>query len=136
LRLDRLHRPIAMAVFVDIHGLAPFELRLRKEETATVKAFLRALPFNSSCERWGDEVYFSVPFHSRLEEDARAEMNNGDVAFWPNGDALALFFGPTPSSKDQKPKAYSPCNIIGTIEGDLSKLRDVRAGTEVDVYSR
>lgn len=123
-------------VTIEIEGQAPFALRLREDRTATLDRLLQSVPFDAVCERWGDEVYFSVPFHSELEREARAEMEVGEVAFWPDGDALAMFFGKTPSSTGEKPRAYSPCNIVGAIEGDVSGLRTVRSGTRVRVLRK
>ncbi len=106
---------------------------IMRDGTGSVSALLKALPFKSIVHRWGDEVYFEAPFHSDREADARAEMEIGDVAFWPDGDAIAIFFGPTPVSTDGGPRAYSPCNILGRIEDAPERLGGVREGTRVDV---
>jgi len=108
-------------------------VRLREEATPTVRKLLSSLPFRSGGSRWGDEVYFEAPFHSDLENDARQDMKIGDVAYWPDGDAIAVFFGPTPVSTDQEPRAYSPCNVVGRVEGDLSPLKMVTTGAVVEV---
>ena len=94
---------------------------------------LSAVPFTSETNRWGDEIYFTAPFHSEIEADARALMQVGDVAYWPDGDAIALFFGRTPASIDDRPRAYSPCNILGTVEGDPIRLTRVATGSSVEV---
>ncbi len=104
-----------------------------REGTPTVAVLLGALPFKASAHRWGDEVYFKAPIHAEIEEDARAEMNVGDVAFWPDGDAVAIFFGPTPVSTDSKPRAYSPCNIVGKVTESPELLKGVKEGTPVEV---
>jgi len=101
--------------------------------THSVAALIKALPFKSVVHRWGDEVYFDAPFHSAREKDARAEMENGDLAFWPDGDAMCVFFGPTPVSTDGKPRAYSPCNILGNVSGPADVLKAVREGISVEV---
>jgi hypothetical protein len=44
-----------------------------------------------------------------------------DVAYWPEGTALCLFYGPTPISKNGKILAYSPVNIIGKILDSSNK---------------
>jgi hypothetical protein len=108
---------------------------LRKDATPTLNALLAVLPFSSRAQTWGDEVYFETPFHTDIEHDARAEMQVGDVAFWPDGDAIAIFYGPTPASKGNAPMAYSPCNIIGKVEGDSKLLRTIRQGTPLDVLT-
>ena len=104
-----------------------------RDDTGTVSALLGAVPFRSVVHRWGDEVYFDAPFHSDREPDARADMEIGEVAFWPDGDAIAVFFGPTPASRTGKPRAYSPCNILGKIQASPAQLRSVEEGTTVEV---
>ena len=59
------------------------------------------------------------------EENAKTEVNELDVAYWPEGKALCLFFGPTPISKDGKILAYSPVNIVGKIIDDFSNKYDI-----------
>jgi hypothetical protein len=108
-------------------------IQVRQDMTPTTSALIASIPFSSIANAWGDEVYFNVPFHAEVERDARAEMNIGDVAFWPDGDAVAIFFGRTPASVDDKPRAYSPCNLIGRLEGDISVLKRVKAGDSVEV---
>ena len=48
-----------------------------------------------------------------------------DVAYWPEGRALCLFYGPTPISKNEKILAYSPVNIVGKIIDDSSNKSDI-----------
>jgi hypothetical protein len=117
------------SVVVEFEGGLKVFVRLRQPPSPTVERLLTELPFHSSAHRWGDEVYFEAPFHIDLERDARQEMEVGDVAFWPDGDAAAIFFGPTPASRNREPRAYSPCNIIGQVDGDASVLKQVREGT-------
>ncbi len=104
-----------------------------RAETPSVRALLKSLPFKSSAHRWGDEVYFTAPFHSGRESDSRIEMEPGEATFWPDGDAIAVFFGPTPASVDANPRAYSPCNILGRVEGSLEDLKSVNDGMSVEV---
>lgn len=106
-------------------------IRFREEDTPTLRALASSLPFTSKVNRWGDEVYFEAPFHAELEGDARQDMDVGEVAFWPDGDALAVFFGKTPVSTTDKPRAYSPCNIVGMVVGDTSVLKSVSSGMTV-----
>lgn len=120
-------------VEISFAGESTVVVELRPDVTQTLKALLAALPFGSKANMWGEEVYFDVPFHADLERDARADMELGEVAFWPDGDALAVFFGRTPASTGPKPRAYSPCNIVGRVTGDLSVLKSVRSGDPIEV---
>ncbi|MBN1678169.1 MAG: hypothetical protein JW880_06480 [Candidatus Thermoplasmatota archaeon] len=108
---------------------------LRPDETPSIRSLLSVLPFSSRAQTWGDEVYFEAPFHADLEKDGRAAMEVGEVAFWPDGDAVAVFFGPTPASSGASPQAYSPCNILGRVEGDTGVLKKVKPGTPLDVLA-
>ena len=108
-------------------------VEVRGDKPPTVDALFEKLPFKSKAQTWGDEVYFSVPFHSQRESDSRMEMEVGEVAFWPDGDAVAIFFGPTPISDGPAPMAYSPCNVIGRVVGGTESLRQVRPGTPLEV---
>ena len=82
----------------------------------TFQAILDHLPVKVKINRWGDELYTDpTEIDVKEEENAKMEVNELDVAFWPKGKALCLFFGPTPISKDGKILAYSPVNIVGKI---------------------
>lgn len=101
-------------------------------DTATAKALLAAAPFESRAQTWGEEVYFTTPVSARLEKDARQVVEPGTVCFWTEGDALALPFGRTPISTDERPKLASPCNVVGALT-DFSALKKVRSGDKVRV---
>ena len=81
----------------------------------TVQAILENLPIQVGITRWGDELYTEKTQIIAEEEDAKREVNFLDVAYWPEGNALCLFYGPTPISKDGQILAYSPVNIVGRI---------------------
>jgi hypothetical protein len=108
-------------------------LEVRLADTPTSKAILEALPFESRAQIWGEEVYFTTPVNARLEPDARQVVEPGTVCFWTEGDALALPFGRTPMSTDERPKLASPCNVLGQIVGSPRELAKVRSGDKVEV---
>ena len=100
-------------------------------ETSTAVAIWNALPVEGRATTWGDEIYFAIPVEMPQEEDARAEVEIGELGYWPVGQAFCIFFGPTPVSTDEKPRAYSPVNIIGQIHGEPAALRSIRDGEPV-----
>ena len=102
-------------------------------DTPTVQALAAALPFEASAQTWGEEVYFSTPVSAKLEPDAKQVVEPGTVCFWTEGDALALPFGRTPISTDDKPKLASRCNVLGSIVGDAKALAGIKAGAKVRV---
>ena len=65
--------------------------------------------------------------------DAKQVVEPGTVCFWTQGDALALPFGRTPISTDERPKLANPCNVLGRIVGDAKALGGIRAGQKVRV---
>ena len=107
-------------------------VELTGENPRTVEALRRALPFESRARRWGDEVYFETPAVAG-EEKASELVNVGDVAYWPPGRALCLFFGPTPVSRPGEIRSASPVNVIGRVVEGLETLRKVVSGERVRV---
>jgi len=130
-----LCRDYMRRVAIRFGGGSEVVVSLREDASESVRHLLSSVPFKSVANTWGDEVYFEVPFHADLEIGAREEMEIGDVAFWPDGDAMAIFFGRTPASTGPRPRAYSPCNPLGRVEGDLSLLRGVKPGTSLRVLA-
>jgi hypothetical protein len=76
----------------------------------TVQDFVEKLPFTVDLNVWGDEIYTS-----KSEENAKSPVNLYDVAYWPTGKAICLFYGPTPIGNPGEITPASPVNIIGKI---------------------
>ncbi|MEM3019158.1 MAG: cyclophilin-like fold protein [Candidatus Bathyarchaeia archaeon] len=98
----------------------------------TAEERLKALPSEGIANRWGDEIYFSIPVRLS-EENAQEIVEEGDLAYWPPGHALCIFFGPTPVSDTDKPKAASPVNVFGKIKGDPKIFKKVRGGERIRI---
>ncbi len=99
----------------------------------TAQKLWEALPMKGQANLWGDEIYFEIPLAESEEPEAKQEVEPGTIAFWPVGNAFCIFFGPTPVSRGKKPRAYSPVNILGKIEGDLSGFKSVHQGETVQL---
>jgi hypothetical protein len=99
--------------------------------TPTAKAVAAALPIASSVLTWGEEIYFDVPFKMAREADARDVITPGEIAFWPQGPAIAIGFGRTPISKGNETRLASPCNVFAKALGSVKVLSKVKTGAKV-----
>ncbi len=95
-------------------------------DTECAEAVSEALPIKSEFETWGDEFYFPIGINKPLDETACKTVKVGTMGYWPPGDALAIFFGPTPASIGEEPVAASEVNIVGKVEDviELEKVTD------------
>ncbi|ARF56443.1 cyclophilin-like fold protein [Streptomyces gilvosporeus] len=104
------------------------------DDTPTAAALLAALPIDGTAHTWGEEVYFDTGLAPALEADARQVVEPGTVAFWTEGNALALPYGPTPISRGGESRLASPCNVLGRLDGDPRVLATVRSGDAIHVH--
>ena len=102
-------------------------------DTPTARKMVEALPLESSVNVWGDEIYFNIKLHLELEPDARQDVEVGDLAYWPAGPAFCIFFGPTPVSVGDQPRAYSPVNVFGRVLGDAKQFKKVSNGAKIKI---
>jgi hypothetical protein len=114
-----------------VSGDIRLNAELNDSETAT--AIWDILPVEGRANVWGDEIYFTIPTHVDQEPDVKQEVEVGTLAFWPVGDAFCIFFGPTPVSIGEKPRAYSPVNVFGNIPGDSTVLKKISDGEQITV---
>jgi len=111
-----------------------FTIKVKLNETNTAKKLLKILPAYSRVNKWGDEIYFSIPMKAEIEKGVEV-VEVGTVAFWPPGNALCIFFGRTPASISDKPQAVSPVTVIGSVIGEesIKNLKEIKDGEEVKV---
>ena len=107
------------------------EMLATLNESPNAERIWDALPIESTVNTWGQEIYFSIPLQCDLGAEARDRMEVGEVAYWPTGSAFCIFFGKTPASKGDEPRAASPVNPVGRCEGDIKVFRQVREGDTI-----
>jgi len=114
-------------------GEVKAELIDKNPKTADV--VWKSLPIEAEANRWGDEIYFDIPVEIGLE-NSQQEVEVGDMAYWPPGTAFCIFFGRTPISTSNKPKAYSPVNVFGKIIDNIEILKKIKDGDKIKIMRR
>ena len=100
-------------------------------DSPTARMIWGELPITGRASTWGDEIYFEIPVRAEQVPDARADVGVGELGYWPVGRAFCIFFGPTPVSPGDQPRAASPVNIVGRVLGNAAAFRQVPAGATV-----
>ena len=108
-------------------------LRVALRPTPTAEAIYAAAPFAAKARTWGDEVYFDTPVEVPLEAEARDVVTAGELAFWTEGNAIAIGFGRTPVSRGDEIRLASPTNVWGDTEDDVKRLAAVKPGAPIRV---
>lgn len=112
-------------------GAGPVTAEAELNDTPTARRIWEELPVAGRANTWGDEIYFQIPVEMDEAPDARAEVDVGELGYWPTGEAFCIFFGRTPASTDERPRAASPVNVVGRVLGDAAAFRRVPAGATV-----
>ncbi len=103
-----------------------------RENPKTAELILKALPIDARGNRWGEEIYFSIPVQYG-EENSSEVVEKGDLAYWPPGNAFCIFFGKTPASTGDEIRPASAVNVFGRILGDLSRFSELSSGSRIRI---
>lgn len=101
--------------------------------SACARAIVDSLPLEARPNSWGDEFYFEIPVRMALDETATTSVKAGDIGYWPPGNALAIFFGPTPLSRGDDPMPAGKVNVVGRIIEDPKVLKKAEGASAVRI---
>ena len=104
-------------------------------QTKTAKEILNMLPIQGIANVWGNEIYFPISLRMEEEAEARDELEIGELGFWPTGSAFCIFFGSTPVSRNNEPRAYSNVNVFGKIINGSEYLKKIKQGDLIKVMN-
>jgi len=113
--------------------IGTLELSAELNDSPTAKKLLYLLPTEFNMSRWGDEYYGDCDIKTELSPDARDIMEVGELAVWPTGNAFCIFFGPTPASRENEPRAVSPVNPIGKLIDNSETLKKLGSSIHVRI---
>ena len=110
-------------------------LEAELNQTNAAIKIMDILSLKTNINRWGNEIYFKIPVNEQLEDGIEV-LEEGSIAFWPPGNAFCIFFGPTPSSTDNKPRAASPVTLIGKLTdiSDFDILKGSADGQKIELF--
>ena len=110
------------------------KIKVELNNSSTAIKIYAALPLDSSINRWGDEIYFEIPVESEIENGVEI-LDIGSLAYWPPGNAFCIFFGLTPASTDNRPRAAGPVNLVGNIKDkdDMVILKSFSSGQNIKI---
>ena len=116
-------------IIIKVNRLA-FEAKIDFSELSDL--LWENLPIEASVNLLGDEIYFKTNLESQSDE-LRQVVDIGDVAFWPPGQAVCLFFGPTPMSSNDEIRPASGVTVFGKLIDDPKLLKIVKSGESITI---
>ncbi len=106
------------------------QMKAELNSSATANSIWEKLPIRGTVNTWGEEIYFQIPVQME-HENAVSVVEEGDVAYWPEGKSFCIFFGQTPASTAKEIKPASPVNPVGRLLGEPGAWKAVKPGTEI-----
>ncbi len=110
-----------------------FGFYVKFNENPTAQDIAKNLPIQGTVKKWGDEIYFDTGIKA-ASNDETLDVNVGDVAYWPEGKSICVFYGPTQASVGDKPVPASPVVIIGKTFASSDELREIKEDEEISVF--
>ncbi len=117
-------------IVIKSKSIGKVKAELTLENPLTVKKIMEALPISGEVKKWGEEIYFGVPFEIPAE-NPRITVKKGEIGFWIEEPSICIFYGKTPKSKRKEITAYSEVNVFAKIKGNPSIFSSVKEGETI-----
>jgi hypothetical protein len=101
-------------------------------DSPAAKVIGQHLPLTAEVNTWGDEIYFNIGI-TCPRDGQTVNVKVGDVGYWPAGQCLCVFFGPTPVSSGPDPVPASAVVIVGKTDASVKLLKGIRDGERITV---
>jgi len=108
------------------------EFEAEFNDCPAAKVISGKLPIRSRVNTWGDEIYFDIGIACPRRGETTS-VKAGDVGYWPQGQCLCVFFGPTPASSGPDPVPASAVVIVGRTNAPADLLKSIRDGEYISV---
>ncbi|MBU93861.1 MAG: hypothetical protein CL723_04640 [Chloroflexi bacterium] len=105
-------------------------------DNLTADKIISILPLKSNINVWGEEIYFPIEnINAGLESDAKDVMELGEIAFWIQGNSIAIGFGATPVSVGNEIRLINDANVWADAEDpeQLLKLKNISQNTRIEI---
>jgi hypothetical protein len=109
-----------------------FSFEVVLNDSLTAWEIFDNLPIKSVVSTWGDEIYFDIGFKASAH-NSTMDISCQDVAYWPQGKCLCVFFGPTPASTGPIPVPASPVVVVGKATALPQDLRKIKLGEKISI---
>ena len=102
-----------------------FEIKLNLDNSQTALKLAKLGSFKAQINTWGDEIYFETAnLAIKPDKNARDIVIFGEVAYWCEGHSIAIGFGKTPVSIENKIRLVTKVNVFATFYTS-SKIRNL-----------
>jgi hypothetical protein len=110
-----------------------FGFHVRFNDDPAARDIVKHLPLEGKVHKWGDEIYFDTNIDIPADNPTM-DVEVGDVAFWPEGKSICVFYGRTAASVSDKPVPASPVVVVGKTWATPQELREINVGERIKLF--
>ena len=113
-----------------------FEIKLYLNNSQTALKLGKLSSFKAQLNTWGEEIYFETAnLGIKPDKNARDIVTFGEVAYWCEGNSIAIGFGKTPVSIENEIRLVSKVNVFATFTATTKILNNLKKLTNNHLVS-